>query len=129
MQATKHQSYAALPNYNTAQPNRIAQPYRQPTRRSVPQRQPRTFSKWDRVSIVGCIVACAMVFWGLAAANAHITAVNRSIDKLTVQTQKVSAENSSLTEQIDSLSDPQNVLKAVSKNETYQNTIVIPSGK
>lgn len=123
MQATKQQSYAALPNY-------ASRPQRQQTKRTAARPHQRIVSRWDRVSIVGIIVACAMVFWGLAAANAHLTELNRSIDNLTTQSNKIAALNSSLTTQINSMSDPENALKAAVKDgEQYSGgTIVIPSG-
>lgn len=123
MLATKQQSYAAVPH-------RQPQQHKPIVRRSAPT-QHRSFSTWDRVSIVGCIVACAMVFWTLAATNAHITVVNRSIDNLNVQSQKLSAQNSSISEQINASLNPANVLKAVQKQGGYgyQTTTIIPKGK
>lgn len=65
---------------------------------------------WERASVLGCIMACAMVLWMVAANGGRIAAMNYSIDKMQAQAQKVSAEDASLTAQVDSLQKPERIL-------------------
>jgi cell division protein FtsL len=75
---------------------------------SANQRPKHVF--WQRASIVGCILTCSAVFWMIANNGAKIDSMNYSIDKMQSQIQKASAENASLTSQVDNLQRPERIL-------------------
>ncbi|MCL6631697.1 MAG: septum formation initiator family protein [Alicyclobacillus herbarius] len=93
-----------------------AAPQREPVHErapvSAPASQPRRerFSRFDRISIFGCIVASAGILWFIATQSAQIDRVNYHIASLEQQTQQVEAENAALTKDVDELKRPARIL-------------------
>ena len=74
------------------------------------QSDSKSWSIRDRVSVFTAIAISAASFWMLAMGGAQIDRMNYNIDTLQSQVQKASAENASLTAQVDELSQPARIL-------------------
>lgn len=90
----------------------VQESYRQSYGQSTPNIsvsvRPRRF--WQRASAISCILACTAVFWSIANTGAKIDNMNYSINKIQTQIQTASAENASLTVQVDKLQQPERIL-------------------
>ncbi|MCL6453078.1 MAG: septum formation initiator family protein [Alicyclobacillus sp.] len=65
----------------------------------------------NAVSLWGCILLCAAVFWWLAGQGAKMDSANYRIDRLQSQIAQQQAENASLTTQVNSLEAPARILQ------------------
>jgi cell division protein FtsL len=101
-------------------------------RPQVPAKAPRAkerFSVYDRVSIFGCILVSAAVFWFIAVQSAQIDRVNYHIASLQQQSQRLEAENAALTKNVDELKRPERILSIAlhQLHMKYANPIQIPA--
>jgi len=104
----------------------------------APQQQPRTqiaraphSQGWNRVSLVGCIVACFAATWMLTTTGASLYNENYQNVKLQTQIQTLSATNASLTAKVDELQRPGRILGIAlgPDHMQYANPIQIASSK
>lgn len=91
------------------------------------QRAVQTHSRWNRLSMVGCIVVAFASIWMLAAEGANIDKLNYANVDLQTKIAQASAENASLTAQIDQMEQPSVILnKALNQlHMQYANPITI----
>ncbi|MCL6637742.1 MAG: cell division protein FtsL [Alicyclobacillus sp.] len=88
----------------------------EPSRKPVAQPRPQAFSWWDWISTCGCLLVSLLVLWHVASTSAQIATLNTQVDQLQQQIRQVSADNASLTAQVDTLSKPSRILQiAVNK--------------
>ncbi|MCL6515371.1 cell division protein FtsL [Alicyclobacillus sp.] len=70
----------------------------------------RPWTHWDKISTLGCIALSAAVIWWVASQGAAVRQMSNRIDRLQTQIQRATAENASLSAQVDELSKPDRIL-------------------
>lgn len=97
------------------QPQRQSQSGQQETRQVGIGRQNAKHSRWDRVSMFGCIVVCAMAGWFLASTSARADGLNQQIYQLQSQIKQDAAVNASYSAKLDVLTQPGYILATAAK--------------
>lgn len=72
-------------------------------------------SRFDNISLFGCIVVCAVAGWVLASMSARAAGLNAQIVQLQSQIQQVSAVNASYSASLDKLTQPAYILQMAGK--------------